>query len=50
MTGRGPALSLVYEPITPAVLSPYSAFGALAVVAAVLDSVEAVGGPGHRWA
>jgi len=40
---------VLYEPITPAALPPRFAFGALAIVAAVLDSLEAPGGAGHIW-
>ncbi len=44
-----PASTVLYEPITPAALPPRVAFAALAIVAAVLDSLEAPGGAGHIW-
>jgi TniQ len=44
-----PTVPALHEPMTPAVLSPRIAFGALAIIAAVLDSLEARGGSGHKW-
>jgi len=44
-----PIVPVLHEPMTPAVLSPKVAFGALAIIAAVLDSLEARGGSGHKW-
>lgn len=44
-----PTIPVLHEPMTPAVLSPKIAFGALAIIAAVLDSLEARGGSGHKW-
>jgi len=36
--GKAPASMWLYEPVTPAALAPYAAFGALAISATVLDS------------
>ena len=47
--GNIPASTVQYEPITPAALSPRFAFGALAIIAAVLDSLEAPGEACHIW-
>jgi len=44
-----PIVPVLHEPMTPAVFSPKVAFGALAIIAAVLDSLEARGGSGHKW-
>jgi len=43
------ATTLWYEPITPAALPPRFAFGAMAVIAAVLDSLEVPGRASHTW-
>ena len=48
-TDTTPIVPVLYEPVTPAVLSPKVAFGAIAIIAAVLDSLGARGGPGHKW-
>lgn len=48
-TPRFLASPVLYEPVTPAALSSRFAFGALAIVAAVLDSLEAPGKAGHTW-
>ncbi len=43
------ATTVRYEPITLAALPPSFAFGALAIVAAVLDSLEAPGRASYTW-
>lgn len=43
------ATTMRYEPITPAALPPHFAFGALAIIAAVLNSLEAPGQASHIW-
>ncbi len=48
-TDRILASPVLYEPVTPAALPSRFAFGALAIVAAVLDSLEAPGEAGHTW-
>lgn len=41
--------AVVYELFTPAAASVYCAFGLLAIVAAVLDSLDGQGGASYRW-
>jgi hypothetical protein len=45
------ATRLVYEPVTPAALSAYGSHGALAIIAAVLESAAGCVRAGHlcRW-
>ena len=46
----GSAFYMIGVPITPAALSHYAAYGALAIIAATLDSLENPGAAGHHWA
>ena len=43
-----PASSVPYEPTMPTTLSPHTAYGPLAVIAAVLDSLNG-SGERHHW-
>lgn len=47
--GRVPYLTVLYEPVTPAALSPRAAFGVLAIAGAVLASMAPNAGAGHTW-
>lgn len=45
--GKAPFVTVLHEPVTPAALSPYAAFGVLATAAVLLDSMGAGGGAGR---
>ena len=47
--GTVPRSTELFESVTPAALSPYGAFGAIAIAAAVLDSMGPDGSAGHAW-
>lgn len=47
--GRVPYVTVLYEPVTPAALSPRAAFGVLAIAGAVLASMAPNAGAGHTW-
>ena len=45
----GSAFQIIHQPITPAALAHYPAFGALAIIAAILDDLESPAGACHQW-
>ena len=49
--GKGtiPSVTAFYEPVTPAALSPFTAFGVLAIAGAVLASAVPNGSTGQMW-
>ncbi len=47
--GRVPCVTVLHEPVTPAALSPFAAFGVLAITGAVLASMVPDGGTSHMW-
>ncbi len=48
--GPGQVFTPVHEPLTPAALTHYAAYGVLAIAAVMLRSIEAGCRPDHRWA